>query len=227
MSRVTVSAWLKAIETQTGPMPPELRHLCYVLARFMSGDGSEGCFPGTRTLAVRIGVHHSTVARRLKRLRDLGWLDVEQRKCQWGHVGGRFFPSIPMSQSDATIPDGNGASRRDNPANVAGDGPGMSQSDATIPSAGNVAGDAGIVAGEAVIVAPECDRLLQTLTEKSAASPARGEPRSAAPRSEQEQRTLRAWVADLRAKGQAPEQIAALLERWYPHLTPGEVETMT
>ena len=178
MSRVPLNEWLRAVEQTTGPTPSELRHVCYVLARFMSGDGSDGCFPGARTLAIRVGVHHSTAARRVKRLHELGWLDVEPHRRQFGRIGARYFPAVPMSQLGATIQGSNVASERDYSANVAAD------------PQNNVAGEAGIVAGEAGIVAPESDRLLLTLTEEdarareSAASPLPAKAGSAAPEGE-------------------------------------------
>jgi hypothetical protein len=93
-------------------MPPELRHLCLTLARFMSGDGSEGCYPGTRKLADRIGVHRATVSRWLHQLVALGWLDRELRKRQFGRLGGHYWPAIPMALHDAPISNVNGASER-------------------------------------------------------------------------------------------------------------------
>jgi len=111
MSRATLSEWLRAIERPTGPMPPELRHLCYVLGRFMNGDGADGCYPGTRTLAARIGVHRATVSRWLQKLVSTGWLDCEMRKRQFGRFGGHYFPAVPMAHLDAPIHDRNGAPR--------------------------------------------------------------------------------------------------------------------
>lgn len=90
--RVSLIGWLDAIESESGPLPPELRHLCLTLSRCMSGDGSLGCYPGSRTLAVRLGVHRATVVSRwLRQLRDLGWLHIERRRTQYGREGGHYY----------------------------------------------------------------------------------------------------------------------------------------
>src|SRR5207302_1327496 len=172
------------------------------------------------SIALRLGVHHSTAARRLLRLHHLGWLEFERRKRQFGRLGGHYFPAIPMSHLSATIPDSNVASRRDNPANVAANGPGMSQPDATIPNSANVAGKAGIVAAKSGIVAPGRDRLLLTLTEKSATSPRPADAGSAGAEDPERTKTLRPWVLDLRGKGYTDEEIATHLRRKFdPPLT--------
>jgi len=135
--RVCIGPWLTAIETADGPAP-ELRHLCYVLARFMRGNGAEGCWPTTRTIALRNGCHYATVSRRLKELQRLGWLDIEPRKSRFGQVGGCYFPAVPLLQPDAT---------RETEATVA---PECNKPTPKSP----VAAERPIVAGSAGIVAP-------------------------------------------------------------------------
>jgi DNA-binding transcriptional ArsR family regulator len=202
MPRVTVSAWLRTIESSDGPLPEELRHVCLSLARFLSGDGSAGCYPGTRKLAIRVGVSHTAVSRRLKLLRNAGWLDVEPRG-----RGFIYFPAVPDGTLRRSSRErGNGNPERATRVTPERATP-MERSTREL---------------ERLSVT---DSLTDSLTE-GAASPARGGPRSAAPRSEPEQRSLRVWVADLRGKGQAPKQIAMSLERWYPGLTAAEVEAM-
>jgi DNA-binding transcriptional MocR family regulator len=188
VSRVPLNDWLRAVESRTGPMPPELRHLCYVLARFMSGDGHAGCFPGSRSLAERMGVHRATVSRRLLRLRELGWLDVELRKRQFGRVGSQYFPSVPMAQVGAPIHEPNGALGRANGAREPQIGAPERANDGAQSTRTNGAGGAEIGAADREIGAPSVRlTLLQTPTEKSesAASPSPAQAGAAAGEPEQ------------------------------------------
>jgi DNA-binding transcriptional ArsR family regulator len=170
MSRVTLNDWLRAVETRSGPMPPELRHLCYLLARFMSGDGSGGCFPGTRTLAIRMGVSHAAVSRRLRRLREAGWLDVEPRRRQFGKPGWLYFPAIPMERLSVPINAQIGTPNRSNSVigTLASNGLERSQPEL----------ERSLSKLERLSVP---DSLTDSLTEKSAASPAFADATSAAP----------------------------------------------
>ncbi len=199
MPRVSLHKWLRAIETRSGPMPPELRHLCYVLARFMNGDGANGCFPGTRTLAERIGVHRATVGRWLAKLHELGWVDVERRIRQYGRPGGHYFPAMPLAHPDAPISDANGASERANSSNAAFGAPSLAHAKPELAHEGGKL---------AHLSAP--DSLTDSLTEKSAASPASADERSARASIPDSERTraLRSFVVSLREKGFADAQIA-------------------
>jgi len=195
-----VPTWLKAVESLTGPLPPELRHLCLTLARLM--DGENGCFHGTIYLAERIGVHRATVSRWLHRLRDLGWLEIEERRTQFGRTGGHYFPALPMAQLGAPIPESIGAPECANPDNGSGLGaPECANAELAIG-----ARPAGIGARLPKIGAPECARLLTDsrlrrrarAREEGAASPSPGDPGSAAPELDSEQIEL---VHSLYAKG--------------------------
>jgi hypothetical protein len=199
-TRVALSAWLEAVESSNGPLPPELRHACLTLARFMSGDGSAGCFPGTRTLAARIGVHRATVSRWLHQLVQLGWLDRELRRRQFGRLGGHYFPTLPMAHSDAPIPAANGAPERANSGNGA--------SEASL----NGASEGKIGARKPEIGAPSVRlTLTESLTEKSAATPSPAAAGSAAPKPEPDPAYLRAEAFALVNAGKTDDEIAAEL----------------
>lgn len=174
-----MSVWLEAVESAAGPLPRELRHLCLTLGRYFtlgSPDGSAGAFPGTRLLAVKVGAHRATVSRWLQQLVTLGWLDRELRKRQFGRLGGHYWPAVPMALLSAPISNSNGAPRRANPAAMA-------------HNAGSMAHETLGLAHEASKLAhlDAPDSLTESLTDKSgalarrsAASPARGDQRSAA-----------------------------------------------
>lgn len=199
--RVSLSPWLAAVESSHGPLPPELRHACLTLARFLSGDGSSGCFPGTRELATRIGVHRATVSRWLHQLVQLGWLERELRRRQYGRLGGHYFPTLPLAHPDAPIRTDIGAPERANSGNGA--------SHATF----NGAREGKIGARSHEIGAPSVRQTLtESLTEKSAASPppvaATG---SAARNPEPDLERLRAEARKLEDAGKTDEEIAAEL----------------
>jgi hypothetical protein len=198
--RAPVTTWLAAIESSRGPLPSQLRHTCFALARFMSGDGSDGCFPGTRKLAERIGVHRATVGRWLRQLVQLGWLDCELRRRQFGRLGGHYFPALPMAHSDVSNFVANGSPERANLPN------GASRRDRD----GALESEIGARSRE--IGAPERARLLLTPTEKSAAAPspviATG---SAALEPDPHLLRLRAKARPLQEAGLTDEEVAAQL----------------
>jgi hypothetical protein len=199
--RVPLSTWLAAVESPHGPLPSELRHACLTLARFMSGDGSAGCYPGTRTLALRIGVHRATVSRWLRQLVQLGWLDCELRRRQFGRLGGHYFPTLPMAHPEAPILAANGAPERANSGN------GASGADP------NGASNSEIGARTHEIGAPERARLLLTLTEKSAAAPSPVTATGSAARKPEPEPDphLRAKARTLQDAGKTDGEIAAEL----------------
>jgi hypothetical protein len=165
MPRTTLNTWLNAVETKTGPTLPDLRHLCLALARFMSGDGAAGCFPGTRAIAERLGVHRATAARWLTRLSDEGWIERVPRKAQYGRISFSYFPALPMAHDAAPITRANGAPERAYHTNGASGATGIG---AQAPIIG---------ARKSGIGAPGRDGSYpESLTEKSAASPS---PRAA------------------------------------------------
>lgn len=180
--RVPVNAWLNAVETETGPLPPELRHLCLTLGRFLYGDGTKGCFPSTRTIAQRIGVHRSTVSRWLHLLHKLGWLDLEPHTRQFGRPGARYFPAVPLAHPFAPIQQSIGASRRANAANGVSDGAPERANPANCAGGDNGAQARIIGARAPKIGAPGRARssFLNSLPEKSAASPSPADAGSAA-----------------------------------------------
>ena len=189
-------------------MPPELRHLCLTLARFMSGDGSEGCYPGTRKLADRVGVHRATVSRWLHQLVALGWLDRELRKRQFGRLGGHYWPAIPMAQHDAPIRNVNGAPERANLSPLAHSATGLAHSAPELAH------------GNAELAHLACARsLTESLTEKNgaqvrlgAASPSPANAGSAAQEQEPEpwpDAKLRLQVQVLRAMRWSDDRILA------------------
>jgi hypothetical protein len=203
-TRVSLSTWLAAVESLNGPLPPELRHACLTLARFMDGDGSAGCFPGTRKIGVRIGVHRATVSRWLHQLVELGWLDREFRRRQFGRLGGHYFPAVPMAQHDAPIQAADGAPTRANSRNGAS------------PANVNGAFEAEIGARDREIGAPSVRlTLTDSLTEKSAAPPSPAIAGSAAqqPETDEErnQERLKAKAWSLLRDGKSDEQIVAEL----------------
>lgn len=191
MPRVTVTEWLNAIEKPQGPMPPELRHLCYVLARTLPGDGS-GAYLGSRAIGERMGLHRSTVSRHFGALSAAGWLELEERRTQFGRKGYRYFAAIPLALLDAPIASRIGAPRSANSGNGAS---GLR---------GNGAAHAEIGAADREIGAPGSARLLQTPTEKSAAAPSPAEAGSAA---QEQAREIRARVWTLLRAGKSDEQI--------------------
>ena len=200
--RVPLSTWLAAVESLRGPLPSELRHACLTLARFMSGDGSAGCFPGTRKLAERIGVHRATVSRWLHQLVQLGWLDCELRRRQYGRLGGHYFPTLPLAHPDAPIRADIGAPER---ANI---------SDGSSREEPNGASDSEIGARSHEMGAPERARLLLTPTEKSAATPSPVTATGSAarkPELDPDPERLRARARTLQDAGKTDEQIAAEL----------------
>ena len=112
-----VYVWLKAAESRDGPSGrtgDKARHLMLALARYLSGNGSRGCFPSSRTLGERMNLSRSTVSRLLDRLRREGWLRFEERKTKWGRPSFTYFPAIPdsMAHDYAPLIDGNGAALR-------------------------------------------------------------------------------------------------------------------
>ena len=157
--RVPLSTWLAAVESPEGPLPEELRHVCLTLARFMSGDGTTGAFPGARTLANRVGCSHAAIGRRLKLLRDAGWLDFEPRPTKYGRPGRSYFPAVPMERLSVPIEGVNGTPERSNSVHW----------NASEPSIGTQAARIGTL--DPRFGTPERSRLLLTLTEKSAATP--------------------------------------------------------
>jgi len=192
MSRVTVNEWLESVESVLGP-DPELRHLVYVLARFMSGSGLTGCFPGTRELARRMGLSHAAVGRRALKLRQQGWVEVELRRRQYGRVGHVYFPSIPMEHSSVPISEVNGTPESSNETAM----------ERYACLNGTPASEIGTPDPE--IGTPERSRLLQTLnTEKSAASPSPANAGSAARKTDQE---LRVLARNLRGLSWSPQRI--------------------
>lgn len=200
--RVPLNTWLAAVESSHGPLPSELRHACLTLARFMSGDGSAGCYPGTRTLAARIGVHRATVSRWLHQLMQLGWLDCELRRRQYGRLGGHYFPTLPLAHPDAPIRADIGAPERANSFN------GASREDR------NGASDSEIGARSHEIGATERARLLLTPTEKSAATPSPVTATGSAARKPEPDPDpyLRAKARKLQDAGKTDEEVAAELE---------------
>jgi hypothetical protein len=222
-TRVSLIAWLDAVESPKGPLPPELRHACLTLGRFMIGDGGTGCFPGTRTLAARIGVHRATVSRWLHQLVQLGWLDRELRRRQFGRLGGHYFPALPMAHPDAPILAANGAPER-----------AYSGNDASGAEA-NGAFEGKIGARDRRIGACSVRQTLTELQQKrGAAPPSPAAAGSAAPKPDTPEDRLqrKAWallraghtdeeiVANLRDEGITPEQVAAWrrLRDRMPHL---------
>src|SRR5689334_22350931 len=99
MPRTSLSAWIRAVMSKHGPTPSRLRHACHVLATFMRGDGSEGCFPAQRTVADAMGVAQRTAGRDLERLEEQGWVETQSVKRQFGRLGKRFYPAVPDNES--------------------------------------------------------------------------------------------------------------------------------
>ena len=158
---------------------------------------------------MRIGVVHTTVARRLRRLNELGWLAVENRKVQYGRTGRRYFPWIPMERLGTPIRSGNGASRRTNVGCADYDGQDCSRYEALELEDGAL--DTNIGARGRRIGAPSTLlNLKQTLTEKSAPSPAPAYASSVA--QADEQRRLRARVWTLLRSGRTDAEILAELD---------------
>ena len=213
MPRVAVAAWLKAVESHEGP-EPHLRHLCYVLARTMSDDGATGSYLASRRIGDRMGVHRATVSRYVRELSELGWVELQARRVQYGRKAYTYFPAVPMALHAAPIAPDNGAPESANPRNGAAGGQ------------RNGAARAGIGAGEGRIGAPECARLLQTPTDKSAASPLPANAGSAAPESERD-RKLRADVRRYRSLGYSDQRILELIGQWFrPPATADEIEAI-
>jgi hypothetical protein len=210
-TRVPLSTWLEALESEHGPLPPELRHACLTLARFMAGDGSAGCFPGTRTLAVRIGVHRATVSRWLHQLVQLGWLDRELRRRQFGRLGGHYFPALPMAHADAPIHAANGAPERANSLNGA------------LEAGVNGASEGKIGARDREIGAPSVRlTLTESLTEKSAAAPLPANAGAAARHERMTDGTLREQARVMRMMRWSDERI---LKKYAKHgMTPAHLQ---
>src|SRR5687767_336076 len=96
MARAPLNRWLQMVASKDGPTDHRDRHLCHVLALFMRGDGSDGCFPSLRTLADSMHLNRRTVSASIERLKASGFLEAEQRQAQFGRVGSRFFPALPQ-----------------------------------------------------------------------------------------------------------------------------------
>jgi hypothetical protein len=216
-SRVPLTRWLQAVESPDGPLPEELRHVCLTLARFMSGDGASGCYPGTRTLALRVGVSHAAIGRRLKLLRDTGWLDVEPRRRQFGKPGCLYFPALPMERLSVPIEGANGTPERSNFGN------------GTVPPSAMERSPAELERSPAELERLSVtDSLTDSLTEKtragareSAASPAPAAAGSAAPTSEDleairhlylvaKYQPSEIWEKRLKRRGLTLEQVQAV-----------------
>ena len=95
MPRVRLYDWLRAVMSARGPIPQRLRHACHVLACFMRGDGSAGCFPSRRAVGEAMGVSYRTAGRDLDELERQGWIRAETVRRQFGKRGRRYFPAIP------------------------------------------------------------------------------------------------------------------------------------
>lgn len=178
--------------------------MCLTLARFMSGDGASGCYPGTRKLALRVGVSHAAIGRRLKLLRDAGWLDVEPRRRQFGKPGCLYFPALPMERLSVPIEGANGTPERSNSGN------------GTVPSGAMERSPAELERSPAELERLSVtDSLTDSLTEKtracareSAASPAPAAAGSAAPEPQEwTEDGLRLQVRTLRLMHWSDERI--------------------
>jgi hypothetical protein len=202
MPRITVYEWLKAIETADGP-EPELRHVCYVLGRFMSGDGSSGCFPSLRTIAARMGVSHAAAGRRAHKLRQGGWIEVELRRRQYGREGAVYFPAIPMERLSVPIGGSNGTPERSN----------QTAMERSAHCNGTLAARIGTLTPG--IGTPERSRLLLTLTEESAATPSPADAGFAARK-----------VRDLLGRGFSPTDIAGLADMRRDGITLDDIQTI-
>lgn len=95
--RCRLHEWLKAVTSATGPKPQRLRHACHVLACFMRGDGTAGCFPGTRKVGEAMAVSQATASRDLRALERQGWVVVNRIPGQFGKVRCHYYPAVPMS----------------------------------------------------------------------------------------------------------------------------------
>jgi hypothetical protein len=63
----------------------------------MRGDGTAGCFPGTRKVGEAMAVSQATANRDLRQLERQGWLAIESKRAQFGKVRRRYYPAVPMS----------------------------------------------------------------------------------------------------------------------------------
>lgn len=189
-----MNVWVRRVQSSDCPLRRELRHLCLTLFTFMRGDGSAGCYPGSRAVAKCMNVHRATVSRWLKELRELGWVHAEPRPLMYGKTGYTYYPAVPMAQQTAPIGLLIGASERANPPNGA-----------AAPARIGARSD-GIGARPPENGAPERARnlLLKSHTE-IAASPSPADAGSAALNPEQV-----AFVRDLYSMSYSPDQITEL-----------------
>lgn len=95
MPRVTLNGWLGAVISTQGPASQRLRHTCHALASFMRGDGGGGCYPGTRAIGRAMHVSQRTASRDLLALEQLGWIETESTRRQYGRISRRYFPAVP------------------------------------------------------------------------------------------------------------------------------------
>ncbi|HUN73364.1 MAG TPA: hypothetical protein VMU40_02500 [Steroidobacteraceae bacterium] len=196
---MAVNVWLKAVMSKTGPLPQRLRHACHVLACFMRGDGAEGCFPSQRTVGDAMGVSHRTAGRDLGSLEQRGWIQSETVRRQFGKVGRRYFPAVPLDNGTAEHV----------PINSANGTPSVTHADRN-GTADRVNGtnreEIGTNGERIGTPSVSLKSLTEISTEKSAASPSPAIAGSAAPKPDLD---LHDQVTALRALGWSDERILA------------------
>lgn len=79
------------------------RLVLHTLAAHMTARG-ESCWPSQATIADEAGLNPQTVKRTLRRLRELGWVTVEQRKRGNGSFStNEYAPAIPDSSTEEPV----------------------------------------------------------------------------------------------------------------------------